>query len=153
MKVDRLVVGKGKTTRIGDAEEWIKIYFAVEMIVEEPGALEVAKANLTGLIDGWLSSTPTTAKPVAKPPAQLPEVKEEKHSCNWDPQKIPWLKAEGSRGAYERYPAQDKRPEATPDYKNLLQALKEHSKSFLFRDGFNYWLFQDAVTVGRKHKA
>jgi hypothetical protein len=81
-----------------------------------------------------------------------PGVKEEKQSWNWDPQKIPWLKVEGSRGAYERYPAQDKRPEATPDYKNMLQALKEHSKNFLFRDGYNYWLFQDAATIGRKPK-
>ena len=84
--------------------------------------------------------------------AELKGVSEEKaHEWTWNPQKIPWVKAEGSRGAYERYPAQDKRPEATLDYKNLLQALKEH-KNFLFRDGYNYWLFQDAITVGRKVK-
>lgn len=82
-----------------------------------------------------------------------PEAKEEKHSWDWDPQKIPWVKAEGSRGAYERYPAQDQKPEATTDYKNLLKDLKEHKKNFLFRDSWNYWLFPDLVTVGRKLKS
>ena len=72
---------------------------------------------------------------------------------NWNPEKIKWVKAEGTRGSYERYPAQDQKPEATADYKNLLQDLKEHKKNFLFRDGLNYWLFQDAVTIGRKPKA
>ena len=82
-----------------------------------------------------------------------PEAKEEKaHEWTWNPQKIPWVKAEGARGAYERYPAQDQKPEATLDYQNLLQTLKEHTKNFLFRDGWNYWLFPDLVTVGRKKK-
>ncbi len=81
-----------------------------------------------------------------------PGVKEEKHSWNWDPQKIVWVKAEDSRGAYERYPAQDQKIAATVDYKNMLQDLKEYKKNFLFRDGWNYWLFPDLATVGRKLK-
>jgi hypothetical protein len=82
-----------------------------------------------------------------------PEAKEEKEKeWTWDPEKIPWTKAEGARGAYERYTVQDQKPEATVDYKNMLQNLKEHKKNFLFRDSWNYWLFLDLATVGRKKK-
>ena len=76
----KLVVGKGKTTRPGDMEEWVKEYFEVEMIVEDPGELEVAKANLTGLIDAWLSSP----KPAAKPAPQLPQLDPDKMA------RLPW---------------------------------------------------------------
>jgi hypothetical protein len=55
-----------------EREEWTREYFEIEILIEDPSELEVAKANLTGLIDGWLSFTPTTAKPATKPPAQLP---------------------------------------------------------------------------------
>jgi hypothetical protein len=71
----------------------------------------------------------------------------------WNPKKISWVKADGTRGPYERCPAQDQKPEATLEYKALLADLKEHRKNFLFRDGFNYWLFPDLVTVGRKPKS
>lgn len=70
----------------------------------------------------------------------------------WEPEKIPWIKAEGARGAYERYPAEGKKIESILDYKGLLSDLKEH-KNFLFRDGWNYWLFPDLATVGRKPKS
>jgi hypothetical protein len=66
LKVMRLTVGRGRTSRPSDAEEWTKEYFEIEMIVEDPAELEVAKANLTGLIDGWLSSS-KHSQPAAKP--------------------------------------------------------------------------------------
>jgi hypothetical protein len=71
---------------------------------------------------------------------------------SWEPKKIPWTEAEGARGAYERYPAECQKIESIPDYKALLSDLKGH-KNFLFRDGWNYWLFPDLVTVGRKPKS
>jgi hypothetical protein len=70
----KLTVGKGKTTRPGEAEEWTKEYFEIEILIEDPSELEVTKANLTGLIDGWLSSTLTASKSATKPPAQLPQL-------------------------------------------------------------------------------
>ena len=69
MQVKRLVVGKGRTTRPGDAEEWTKEYYEIEVVVEDSAELEITKANLTGLIDGWLSAS----KPVARAPAPLPQ--------------------------------------------------------------------------------
>jgi len=57
------VVGKGKTSRPSEAEEWTKEYYEIEAVIEDPAELEVAKANLTGLIDGWLSKPkPSTAE-------------------------------------------------------------------------------------------
>ena len=70
---------------------------------------------------------------------------------SWIPQKIKWTKTKGARGEYERYPLENCRIEITADYKNLLQDLKEHN-CFLFREGYNYWLFPDLVTIGRKRK-
>jgi hypothetical protein len=70
---------------------------------------------------------------------------------NWDSEKIKWVKSEGTKGLYERYPDKDQKAEATDDYKNMLRDLKEH-KGKLTRDGFFYWLFEDAATVGRKKK-
>ncbi|MBT0160175.1 hypothetical protein G4O51_09345 [Candidatus Bathyarchaeota archaeon A05DMB-2] len=82
--------------------------------------------------------------------AEKEDTAEEKWS--WEPKKIPWTEAEGARGSYERYPAEGQKIESIPDHKALLSDLKEH-KNFLFRDGWNYWLFPDLVTVGRKPKS
>ncbi len=72
MKVERLVVGKGRTTKPSDAEEWLKEYYEVEVAIEDPAELEVAKANLTGLIDGWLSSVRQRTTGNQKAPASAP---------------------------------------------------------------------------------
>ena len=60
-----VVVGKGKTSRPSDAEEWSKEYYEIEASIENSAELESAKANLCGLIDGWLSphKPATTATP------------------------------------------------------------------------------------------
>jgi|GEM_PF-2179978 len=68
-----------------------------------------------------------------------------------DPSKIPWRKAEGSRGSYERYPAKDEKAETLPDYLALLSDLKAHGNK-LTRNDFFIWLFDDLATIGRKPK-
>jgi hypothetical protein len=70
VQLKRLVVGKGKTSRAGDEEEWVKEYYEVEVLIEDPAELEVTRANVAGLIDGWLSPS----KPVAKAPRALPQL-------------------------------------------------------------------------------
>lgn len=55
MQLKRVVVGKGKTSRPSDAEEWSKEYYEIEASIENSAELEAAKVNLCGLIDGWLS--------------------------------------------------------------------------------------------------
>jgi hypothetical protein len=77
--------------------------------------------------------------------------KREWRESSWNPDKIPWTKTEGFKGAYERYPMEGQKPEATSDYKCMLEHLKEH-QGRLSRDGFFYWVFSDQVTVGRKRR-
>jgi len=69
----------------------------------------------------------------------------------WNPEKIKWVQAEGSKGTYQRYPAQDEKAESTSDFWNMLADLRAH-KGKLTRDGLFYWLFSDGATVGRKKK-
>jgi len=80
VEVKRLVVGKGRTSRPGDAEEWTKEYYEIEVAIKDPADLEVAKANLTGLLDGWLS----TSKPKNRVPAHLPQLNPDELA------KLPW---------------------------------------------------------------
>ncbi|MGA2385277.1 MAG: hypothetical protein ABSG33_01945 [Candidatus Bathyarchaeia archaeon] len=80
MQLKRLVVGKGKTSRPGEADEWVKNYFEIEASVENPAELEAAKANLSGLIDGWLS----THKPVPR------ETPKKTQLISQDLEKLPW---------------------------------------------------------------
>lgn len=70
----------------------------------------------------------------------------------WSADSIKWVQAEGTKGPYERYPAEDKKPENTPDYQNMLADLKEHDGK-LTRDGLFYWCFTDNATVGRKKRS
>jgi hypothetical protein len=48
-------VGKGRTIRPGDQEEWVKEYYELEMTVEDPSEIATARANMLGTIDAWLS--------------------------------------------------------------------------------------------------
>jgi len=61
MKVEKLTVGKGITSRLGPEELWTREHYGITVFIEDPSELEVAKANLTGLIDGWLSASKRTA--------------------------------------------------------------------------------------------
>ena len=69
----------------------------------------------------------------------------------WDPAKIKWVQAEGTKGPYSRYPAQGEKAEATDNYRNMLADIKQHDGKMM-RDNQFYWVFQDGATVGRKRK-
>lgn len=64
----------------------------------------------------------------------------------WDPDKIEWKAAEGTKGPYEKAD-----PQATPDFKAMLQDLKDHDGK-MNRKGYFYWVFTDKATVGRKKR-
>ena len=68
---------------------------------------------------------------------------------SYNPENIKWVRAEGAKGPYERYPAPDGTVESTPDYQGLLADLNAH-KGSLNRAGLFFWLFQDGKTIGRK---
>lgn len=76
---------------------------------------------------------------------------EEPKELNYDMAKIPWVKAEGPSGVYEKYPATDGKIEANKDYTALIKDLAEHNNK-LTRDGYFIWLFRDGSTIGRKLK-
>jgi len=65
------------------------------------------------------------------------------------PEDIPWVKATGGKGPYERYPAFQQQPTLIPAYTNLLESIKD-SKGRFQHGGLFYWLFDDGVTIGRK---
>jgi len=69
----------------------------------------------------------------------------------WNPDKISWVEAQGTRGLYQRYPANGEKVQATKDYRNMLADLKEHQGKLIL-EGFFYWVFTDGATVGRKKK-
>jgi hypothetical protein len=134
VQLKRLVVGKGRTSRPGDAEEWVKEYYEVEVLIEDPAELEVTKANIVGLIDGWLSpSKPGKAPPQSREPT-------------WDSARIKWVEAQGSSGPYER--SEDMN---SPDFKAMVKDLASHNGR-LSKDGVFYWLFESGAVVGRKKR-
>jgi hypothetical protein len=71
---------------------------------------------------------------------------EESRLWTWEPSKIAWSKAQGSKGEYER--SEDVN---SINFKNLLIDLAEH-KGSLIREGWFYWTFKNGSVVGRKRK-
>jgi len=67
----------------------------------------------------------------------------------YNPENIKWIRAEGQKGPYERYPAPAQKPQMTVDYTNLLADLRKHDGRMV-RNGMYYWLFSNDVTIGRK---
>jgi hypothetical protein len=62
MRIIRLTVGKGKSTRPSEKEE-NKTYFELEMEIADKGEIEAARKNALQLIEKWLSeSTPHPSK-------------------------------------------------------------------------------------------
>jgi len=80
VQLKRVVVGKGRTSRPGDAEEWSKEYYEIEASIENSTELETAKADLSGLIDEWLSPHEPAATATPKTPQLNPQELE----------KLPW---------------------------------------------------------------
>jgi len=78
-----------------------------------------------------------------KKPAELKEVDK------YNPENIPWVRAEGKNGIYQRFPAYQQKPSMSKDYINLLENLKRDNGK-LQRAGLFYWLFSDSTTIGRK---
>ena len=84
-KVTKLVVGKGRTTRPSEQEEWLKEYYQLEIELGDSSELEIAKANALGVLDGWLSKTPSANVTIQKEELKVPDVDLHKleHDENW----------------------------------------------------------------------
>ena len=99
----------------------------LEILVDFANALESACVNLKRYV------------------AELKNI-EDKPKWNWNPDKIAWSKAQGSKGEYER--SEDAN---SLDFKNLLKDLSDH-KGSLIREGWFYWSFPKNAVIGRKKK-
>ena len=119
-------------------EEWVKEYFEVEALVEDQAELEVAKANLTGLIDGWLSAP----KPVAS--ARVTQAPSEAKEQGVDYSKLFWEKKQGEKGEYEQ--TSEKTNHNCDAWKQLKAKVKEH-KGFWQDGGYKFWFHQQDETV------
>lgn len=69
-KVTELVVTKGKTIKAGDKDEWIRVEYSVKAAIDGDQELAVAKAQIEGLVDGWLTGIARPASTMA--PAKSP---------------------------------------------------------------------------------
>jgi hypothetical protein len=70
----------------------------------------------------------------------------EKQKWDWNPDIIKWVKAEGSKGKFEK--SEDFN---NPEFKKMLKDLAEHDGK-LTRNGVFYWVFKNGSTVGRKKR-
>jgi hypothetical protein len=78
-KITKLVIGKGRTT--GDEKTgWTKRYYEVEVSIMDEHDIEIMKANVEGLIDGWLGK-PVEAKPKPQESTGKPEAPMEIEQC------------------------------------------------------------------------
>jgi len=75
---------------------------------------------------------------------QLEKMAPDKTKTSWNPERIKWQQAEGTKGSYER--SEDVN---NTDFKAMLKEIQEHQGK-LSRDGYFYWVFRNGVTVGRK---
>lgn len=62
----------------------------------------------------------------------------------WNPTKISWVEATGSKGPYQR--SEDVN---NPEFKALLKDLATHNGR-MRNQGYFYWTFQSGSVVGRK---
>lgn len=150
-RITKLTVGKGRTREATDGKAWVREYYELEVAVDDASDVEVTRANALGLIDGWLSKTNRAQKVVRQgvPKEAKPTVDESTKVGEYNPEKIPWIRAEGEKGVYERYPSFQQKPAMLTDYVNLLEDLERHGGK-LQRAGLFYWKFPDGSTIGRK---
>lgn len=65
---------------------------------------------------------------------------------DWNPLKVKWQQAEGSKGTYEK--SEDAN---NVEFRKMHEDLQEHGGT-LTREGYFYWLFRNRCTVGRKKR-
>jgi hypothetical protein len=68
LKVERIVVGKGKSVpHDGPEGEWSKVYYQLEAVPAEGEDVQATRMSLEGILDQWLSVE-------AKPEAEIPKL-------------------------------------------------------------------------------
>ena len=59
VRVAKVRVGKGRTSRPSQAEEWVKEYYEIELEIGDDKELPVARDFALAQIDSWLAQAPT----------------------------------------------------------------------------------------------
>lgn len=68
MKIERIVVGKGKSVPLDVPEgEWSKVYYQLEAVPAQIEDVQAVKVCLEGILDRWLSVEP-------RPEAEIPKL-------------------------------------------------------------------------------
>lgn len=134
-KIVKLTVGKGKTTGDEKKGEWIKRYYQLELEITDEHDIEIAKASVEGLIDGWLTPSELTS-----------QTQPQTEPTTYDTSKIKWEPKTGAKGPFEKTDDYN-----SLDYKALLRELQSH-KGKMRKNGYFIWIFQNGSTIGRKRK-
>jgi len=66
--------------------------------------------------------------------------------AGWDPAKIKWTQAQGTRGPFEVSDDIN-----NPEFKAMLKDLAAH-QGRITREGYFYWTYPNGATVGRKKR-
>jgi len=71
----------------------------------------------------------------------------EEAKFSWNPERIKWEKAQGSKGEFEK--SEDLN---NPEFKAMLKDLAQHNGK-LTRDSYFYWVYKNGSVVGRKKRS
>lgn len=136
-KVTKLTVAKSKT-RGNEKEGWTKTFYQMEAEIEDEHTIEICKASLEGLIDGWLTPPSEGTSQPRQPQPQ---------SETLNPDAIKWQLQPGlnnPKGAFEK--SEDFN---NSNHKGLVKKLAAN-KGFLRHKGFQYWLYANGSSIGRR---
>jgi len=134
-KIKKLVVGKGRT-RGNEKEGWTKTFYQMEIDIEDESSIEIAKASVEGLIDGWLTPSELTAQTQPQTQSEI-----------LNPEAIKWQSQPGLNNP--KGPFAKSEDFNNPNHKSLVKKLAAN-KGFLRHKGFQYWLYKNGSTIGRR---
>jgi len=66
MKVVKVRVGRGRTSRPSEAEEWVREYYELEIEITDDKEIPIARDYALSLIDQWLAQLPTAPEWIPK---------------------------------------------------------------------------------------
>jgi len=73
VKLTRIVVTKGATITEPDGKTWSKFEYSLELALEAPNELDIAKAEAEATINAWLAANTTVAPPATTRPEPGPK--------------------------------------------------------------------------------
>ena len=100
-----------------------------------------------GALEAKISVVSTGLNAILEELAKIDNAEEAYRQRPWDPTRIKWEEAEGTKGKYERSDDVD-----SQDHKALVKDLAEHKGKLTHGTHF-YWLFTNGATVGRKPRS